>query len=243
MNELSREACELVYAGREAFRPNDADRARVLAAITGAATLTVGSVAAASSSKVSMSALSGAFRVAHLARVLAITVPVAVGGGYFWHSASQSSAQAPSAAAISRPVAVVAPQKNDAPPVSVSLSESETTQQAPSAPVASAAPDRGASPATEAAKPGNQIRQEVALLSRAQRELSSGHAQEALEALSEHAVRFPRGALAEERIATRARALCALNRRQEGEAELRRMERLNAGSAYLARAREACGAR
>jgi predicted Zn-dependent protease len=95
----------------------------------------------------------------------------------------------------------------------------------------------------EAAKPGNEIRQEVALLSKAQAALSRGRPQEALEALAEHAARFPRGVLTEERAATRARTLCALGRRQEAEAELKRIERLNPTSAYLARARESCGSR
>jgi tetratricopeptide (TPR) repeat protein len=104
-----------------------------------------------------------------------------------------------------------------------------------------AVPERSGSLVAEAAKPGNGIRQEVALLSKAQAALSRGRPQEALDALSEHATRFPRGALTEERAATRARTLCALGRRQEAEAELKRIEKLNPASAYLARARESCG--
>jgi tetratricopeptide (TPR) repeat protein len=111
----------------------------------------------------------------------------------------------------------------------------------PSEPSPPVAPERSAPLAGEAAKPGNEIRQEVLLLSKAQAALSRGRPQEALDALSEHAVRFPRGALTEERAATRARTLCALGRRQEAEAELKRIERLNPASAYLARARESCG--
>ena len=93
----------------------------------------------------------------------------------------------------------------------------------------------------EPSSPGKEIRQEVALLSKAQAALSRGRPQEALEALSEHAQRFPRGVLTEERAATRARTLCALGRTQEAAAELKRVERLNPTSAYLARARESCG--
>jgi len=239
MNDLSREACELVYAGREAFRPTEADRARILAAVTGAATLTVTGVAAASTTKLSFAALPGIFRAVHLARLLAITVPVAMGGGYFWHSRNPSSAPVSNAvvAPQPQPAKLVAPT-NQAPPV---VEDARTVEEVASVPATGTSPERSVSPAGEPAKPGNQMRQEVALLSKAQRELSSGHAQEALEALGEHAVRFPRGALAEERVATRARALCALNRRREAEAELKRMERLNPDSAYLARAREACG--
>jgi len=241
MNDLSREACELVYAGREAFRPTEADRARILAAVTGAATLTVTGVAAASTTKLSFAALPGIFRAVHLARLLAITVPVAVGGGYFWHSKTQSSA--PVANAVVAPQPQRQPARLVAPPsqAPANVENAGAVEEVASVPATGASPERSVSPAVEPAKPGNQMRQEVALLSKAQRELSSGHAQEALEALGEHAVRFPRGALAEERVATRARALCALNRRREAEAELKRMERLNPDSAYLARAREACG--
>jgi hypothetical protein len=110
-------------------------------------------------------------------------------------------------------------------------------------PSARVSPERSGSPVGEPSKPGHEVRQEVALLSRAQAALSRGRPQEALEALSEHALRFPRGVLAEERGATRARTLCALGRRQEAEAELKRVERLNPPSAYLARAREACESR
>ena len=122
------------------------------------------------------------------------------------------------------------------------VAEPEVVEQ-PSEPTPPVAPERGGSFVGEAAKPGNEIRQEVALLSKAQAALSRGRPQEALEALSEHATRFPRGALTEERAATRARTLCALGRNQEAEAELKRIEKLNPASAYLARARESCGLR
>jgi hypothetical protein len=106
-----------------------------------------------------------------------------------------------------------------------------------------ALPERSASPAPDAPKPANEIREEVALLSKAQAALSRGRPQAALDALSQHAQRFPRGVLTEERAATKARTLCALGRRQEAEVELKRIEKLNPTSAYLARARESCGSR
>jgi tetratricopeptide (TPR) repeat protein len=238
MNEMSREASELVDAGREAFRPTEADRARLIAAVTGAATLSVGVAAAAGAQR----SLSGIFSVVHAARVLAIVVPVAAAGSYWWHSTGPSPAPVQTALAINQPPAILAPQPA-APPVQATEGDDEDEDTAPpSQPSAPLASERGA-PVEEASKPGNEIRQEVALLSKAQAALSRGRLQEALEALSEHAARFPRGALSEERTATRARTLCALGRRQEAEAELKRMEKLNPASAYLARARESCGSR
>jgi len=233
MKEMSYEACQLVDAGREAFRPTEADRARLMTAITGAATLSVGIAAAAGAQR----SLGGLLGAAHATRLLAIALPLTAAGAYFWHTNGQSPAEVQAPPAFSQPAAVVAPVR--AVPA-VPEAEAEEPSSEPNAPVP---PERVGSSPAEAVKPGNEIRQEVALLSKAQAALSRGRPQEALEALSEHAARFPRGALTEERAATRARTLCALGRRQEAEAELKRIERLNPSSAYLARARESCGSR
>jgi tetratricopeptide (TPR) repeat protein len=183
--------------------------------------------------------LGGILSMAHATRLLAIALPLTAAGAYFWHANGQSPAEVPPPAAFSQPPAVVAPTRA-VPAVPVTEAEAEARPSEPTTPVS---PERSASSVGEAAKPGNEIRQEVALLSKAQAALSRGRPQEALEALAEHAARFPRGALTEERAATRARTLCALGRKQEAEAELKRIERLNPASAYLARARESCGSR
>lgn len=231
MKELSPEASELVYAGREAFRPNEVDRARVLTAITGAATL-AGGAAMAGSAELS-AGLRGLSRLARLWRLSVVTVPMVVGGALVWRAAAHHD-EPGDVAAVVRPALVRTP--SEAPPVTTPVEEAPVIT-APSAVV----PERPAAPVVDSAKPAAQISLEVALLSRAQAELSRGRAQPALEALNEHARRFPRGALTEERMATRARALCALGRNAEAQAELQRVERLNRSSAYLARAREACG--
>jgi hypothetical protein len=225
VRELSREAGELLGAGRHAFRPSDADRARVLAAITGAATL-AGGAAVASAAKLSWSGY-------RWAQVLAVALPVVAGGVYLGGHAIGSAVTSVSAPAVSPPVKV---SRVGAPPAEAA----RPTLQPPSEPTV-AVPSGRAVPLSEASsKPGPQIGQEVALLSKAQAELSGGRANLALLALAEHAQRFPRGALAEERMATRGRALCALGRMAEAEAELNRVEKRNPGSAYLPRAREAC---
>jgi len=234
MKEMSREANQLIHAGREAFHPTQADRARLMAALTGAATLSVG-VAAAAGAQRSLSAI---FGVSHAARLLAIALPLAAGGTYWWHASAQSPARPQLTLPVNRPLAVITPT----PAPSVAHEEAEAQAVEPLR-EPSASPERSASPVGESSKPGVEIRQEVALLSKAQAALSRGRPQEALEALSEHAARFPRGVLTEERAATRARTLCALGRRQEADVELKRMERLNPASAYLARARESCKSR
>ena len=234
MKELSQESSRLICAGREAFRPSVADRARLMAALTGAATLSAG-VAAAAGAERSLSAIFGA---SHAARLLAIALPVAAAGGFCWHVIGQPPVRVQMALPDNRPAVVAAP----APAPAVVKVEDQAVEPS-SEPSASAAPGRSASPVGEVPKPGIEIRQEVALLSKAQAALSRGRPQEALAALAEHAARFPQGALAEERAATRARTLCALGRTREAEAELKRMAKLNPASAYLARARESCKSR
>jgi hypothetical protein len=233
MKEMSYEACQLVDAGREAFRPAESDRARLMAAITGAATLSVGMAAAAGAQR----SFGGILSVAHATRLLAVALPLTAAGAYFWHVTGESPVRTQRPALVAPPPAVVA-AKRVVPPVPVPEADAVEPPSAPSPPVA---PGRSGTLVGETSKPGNEIRQEVALLSKAQAALSRGRPQEALEALAEHAARFPRGALTEERSATRARTLCALGRRQEAEAELKRIEKLNPTSAYLARARESCG--
>jgi hypothetical protein len=236
MKEMSREASQLIHAGREAFHPTEADRARLMAALTGAATLSVGAAAAAA-----QRSSSAIFGVSHAARLLAIALPVAAAGSYWWHASVQPPAQQQLTLPVNRPPSITAP--TPAPAAAQQAEAEDQALQPPSEPGASVSPERSGSPAAESLKPGVEIRQEVALLSKAQAALSRGRPQEALQALAEHAARFPRGVLIEERAATRARTLCALGRTQEAEVELKRMERHNPASAYLARARESCKSR
>lgn len=238
MKPMGFEANQLIAAGRQAFRPTEADKSRLMAALVGTAALSVGAAAAANATQRS---LSGIFSVAPVARVLAVALPLAAAGVYGWHAAAESAAPVQPAARVTNQPTVA--RMSAPPPVQAPEAEPEELTVAPpiepSAPVTPVTPER-TSAAVEA-KRGVEIRQEVALLSSAQAALSRGRPKEALEALSEHAARFPRGMLVEESAATRARTLCALGRRREAEKELKRIEKRNPGSAYLARARESCG--
>jgi hypothetical protein len=69
----------------------------------------------------------------------------------------------------------------------------------------------------------------------------AGRAGDALATLGEHERRFPGGALAEERLAARVQALCALRRVNEARADLARLARTYPGSAHFDRARRFCG--
>lgn len=93
-----------------------------------------------------------------------------------------------------------------------------------------------------AASTADTLRAERALLTAARAALDADDPAAALAALDRHAARFPTGILAEERTATRVRALCAAGRRADADAArdafLARWPR----SVHEARVRAACQA-
>jgi outer membrane protein assembly factor BamD (BamD/ComL family) len=103
--------------------------------------------------------------------------------------------------------------------------------------------ERPAQAAHASLSPGapDSLPEEVRLLSKAEQQLSAGRADDALRTLGEHERRFPGGVLAEERLAARVQALCALGRVTEARADLARLARAYPQSPHLDRARKFCG--
>jgi hypothetical protein len=78
------------------------------------------------------------------------------------------------------------------------------------------------------------------LLAEARAALRDGDPQRALRLTEQHAQRFGEGALAEEALAARILALCALGRREQGRAGVAALERMAPNSPQLGRVRTAC---
>lgn len=205
MTGLDPNARALVEAGRRALRGTAEDRARIEAALR---------------ARLGVDALPPDGTVTQVAatswQVVAATAIglVALAGVAFL--ALRPAPDAP--AKETRP----APQLPAAePPV-------ETRQAVPAAepeqvaPQPDPAPTPAPPPAASSRSP-DVLAREVALLSRATRELRAGRAAAAVKILDEHQRRFPTGALSEERRAARAQALCQLGRVDEGRAELARL--------------------
>jgi hypothetical protein len=85
----------------------------------------------------------------------------------------------------------------------------------------------------------DRLAAEVAILSRATRDLHAGRATEALKELDEYRRKFPKGLLSEEHLAARAESLCALGRFDEAHAKL---AGLAPKSPLAARAKQFCKA-
>jgi hypothetical protein len=227
MSEPKPELASLIRAGRTAFRPEATDRDRVrqsLSRILGEGALLGGTHHAASLK-------SAAARLAVRGWILGGLGTLTVGTGVVvaahpWRAtASPASTAIPAPSAAAAPAAV--PTAEDFPaPLRV---ESAST------------PARPGVRASVASVPSDSLPEEVRLLSRAEQQLSAGHADEALRTLGEHERRFPSGALAEERLAAQVQSLCALGRVAEAKADLTKLARAHPQSPHLDRARKFCG--
>lgn len=231
MSTLGPDARALVQAGRNAARPTAADRERVLQAVQqrvaqGAA----GTAAASPAVGKSLIWPWGSLAV----------VGLAVVGGLVLFSAQGGVAPAPSAANV---VAIAAPPVEAA----VNSPNENSLNQAPVAPAELAPATPAVEPAVASkarvARPTDRLAEEVEILARAEAQLHAGRHAAALTVLDEHRRKFPKGALAQERVAARVQALCALGRVDEADRELGVLTRLSPSSPHEGRARAACAER
>jgi hypothetical protein len=220
MSNLRPDAQALVDAGREALKPASADRERIFSALQ--SHLAAGGAASGAATVAPAAATGGLSWPA----ISLLAVGLALGGGLAFHSLSGDEG-----APVSPP-----PQ-----PAGSAVPTAAATVSAAPPPVVEAAPTP-TPPASEtraqaSRRSAGRLAEEVEILSRAQTELHAGRFAGALRVLDEHAQKFPRGTLAQERVAARIQALCGAGRVTEASAEL---GRLSPGSLHEARARAAC---
>lgn len=97
-------------------------------------------------------------------------------------------------------------------------------------------------PAAQAG-PDDSLARETSLLRSARAALDAGDAERALALLGRHAQLWPEGVLAEERLATKVLALCALGRVAQARETAGELESLAPASPHLARVRSSCARR
>ncbi|MBN2574241.1 MAG: hypothetical protein JXP73_06730 [Deltaproteobacteria bacterium] len=226
MSTLSPKGQALIRAAQRAYQPTAADRERLLGQLRaqlGDAALPPDMATAASAATASSSAWP---------LISVVVVGVGILGGalfYAWpRGAGQDKMQETKAAPVAARTQAIEPIA--APPV----------EPPTGTPTAMPTPDPPALPATTAYRPKDRLAAEVAILSRATRDLRAGRPAEALKALDEYRRRFPKGLLGEEHRAARAQALCALGRFDEANAKL---AELPPQSPLAVRARQFCKAR
>jgi len=238
MSDLSPELRELVLAGKGATLPTAADSARIFEILR--ARLGEAAFASAEAGQAVAAPSSAGFVTGKLA-TLGLAGLALLGGFLFFSARSQravpsESNSAPRAAATEwAPQALAASALAPAAPQATDPTSAEVAATAGSNDGVRTEPRPIASP-----HPKDSLSEEVAILSRAETALHGGQPGLALKLLNEHERRFGNGLLAEERIAARIQALCALGRTADATAQL---AQLSPKSLHGAQARQACGPR
>lgn len=196
MLTLSPKGQALVRAGRQAAQPTAADRERVLSQLR--ARLGDAALPADLGTATSGAAASGS----SLPLLSALVVGVGILGGALFYAGPHRAAHDRPQPTVTMPVAS---------PATMSQPVVPPTEEATGA-VAAAPAVAPAAPAASGGRAKDRLAAEVALLSRATRDLRAGRPAEALKALDEYRRKFPKGLLKDEYGAASAQALCALER-------------------------------
>jgi len=237
MSGLSPELREFVQVSRSALRPTEADSARILEALRaqlGDAALVGAQTAQAAVASASTSFLFGKGSLMSL-------VGLAMLGGIWFFAAHNSRATLRETNAVTSVATTASASIALAPSL---ISSSTLPSPAPAASEVAAVANLGSD--GDKLRPAashhvhDRLAEEVAIIARAETALRSGHPAVALDVLNEHERKFGNGLLAEERIAARAQALCALGRTAEADAQL---TQLSPNSLHGQPSQKACGPR
>jgi hypothetical protein len=233
VSQTGRDGRSLIEAGRKAFQPTTADRERVLSALRARIPTEGGNLGGPSGPAAAPAAKGLAWFGASAAVGLAVVAAV------FVSRTPDETPPAPSASVARLGVPAVETTTLRPPAGNVA----PQAAPAPTATIGSMAAATPSSVRIPAARPSSdRLAEEVAILSRAESERHAGRLASALTVLEEHRRKFPRGSLAQERMAARIRVLCGLGRVSEAEAELSTLRRASPSSLHL-RARAACAAK
>jgi hypothetical protein len=247
-DELNSDARQLVDLAREARTPGDQDKLRIAErlAIPLAAGVIAGSAASAA-------------KAAGTAEVVSAGAGKAA-GGLLGGSGFLSSAGAKIAAVIAvvgvGTAAVVGnldtqPVKAPAPPLTAPAAPAPAAAAAPvvieEIPAAPAATTQQPKPPTSpppvhSTTPAHELAQEAALLHEAQAAWRAGQSAQALQLANQHAQRFPRSQLADERDVLRVLSLCKLGQVQSAKQMGARLLRKAKGSPWYQSVADSCAA-
>jgi hypothetical protein len=150
---------------------------------------------------------------------------------------ARSGVTPPDGASQRAATAAAAPAPGRTPDPAAATLGAEAEQQAADAP---RAPEEETVAALAPAPVNDSLAGELALLRRARSALDRRDADAALALAKQHAARYPRGTLRQERLATQVLALCGLRRTEEARVLARELERVAPRSPHLMRIRASC---
>lgn len=255
MKPLGREATDLIAAARRGepkMTPTSraASRAKILArvgATAAAAGIAAGATTAAATTAGAIGATAPVAATVGVSLVAKIGIAVVVVAGSITGVVAISrSAKAPdvvaaSTATVAPKADVVAPSVPKEEPRPAEATATPTAEASPTPTASAVAPVKSSPIAASPSASVDPLTSENELIARAQQALASGQPGQALAALDEHARRFPTGALAYEREAARAVALCRAGRTSEGRAAAAPFVAHDPDSPIAQRIKSACG--
>lgn len=211
MTDMSTQLRSLVTAAKAANLPSEAARMRVLQALETqlghSAILEQGST---------IGAATGPTSIVKVAALSAVGIALLGGAAWLqWGTAKEPSTQPVQAPAA--PSAAAQPAASGNPIASV------TVDDLPLATATEPKPNAHGISINGRGRNRDRLAEEVAVISRAQGEITASRLDSALRLLDEHERKFPNGILTEERIAARVQALCALGRTTEATTQLNRL--------------------
>jgi hypothetical protein len=249
-DELNSDARRLVDLAREARTPGDHDKLRIAErlAIPLAAGVIAGSAASAAKAAgaaevagtgagnaAGASVLSGSGLLSSVGAKIAAVIAVAGLGTAVVVGNLETQPAAPNAPRATSPAAA-APALQPAPAVMEEVpAEPAPIASAPKPPVVSA-------PAVHSTTPAHELAQEAALLHEAQSAWRAGQSAQALQLANQHAQRFPRSQLADERDVLRVLSLCKLGQAQAAKQVGTRLLRKAKGSPWYPSVADSCAA-
>jgi hypothetical protein len=260
MSDLSPEAEELLRQARRAFSPSE-DQLHVvrsaLKAQIGASLNTPASSASVAGGFGAPALGAAGWSAGHTALAAVVIGAIGAGALAMWPSTSRppGSATAPAELVAQPQPASGLTEAEEAEPSAASTPPTLNPEPAAQEPASSdRSSERGAPPALRGAararaKPEavpaaagatDSLAEEVHMLRQARSALDRGDAAHALKLLDAHEMRFRRGTLHEERLATRVQALCTLGLVDRARAVARELERAAPRSPHLARVRASC---
>lgn len=238
-DDLNPDARQLVELARQARTPGEADKLRIAErlAVPLAASAAVGGATAAAKaagSKAVGASLLGSWgvKLAALVVVGATATAVVVSRG---SSSSGSKASTPGPVFAPGPATQVVPPAPAAEPAPVS------PEALPEQAVEPVAPQKSAALAPHAPK-ADELMEEAALLHQAQSAWRAGQSAEALKLANQHAQRFPRSQLANERDVLRVLSLCKLGQKSAAKQVGARLLKSAKGSPWYQSVADSCAA-
>jgi hypothetical protein len=224
MTYLTSRGRDLVQAGRQACQPTYADRTR----IQGVLMAKLGGEALPPDPGLAATAVAAGRSLWPIVSIVVVSLGI-VGGAYLLANHSRTQESSPEPVAMNRLTAEPGLTEKPLAPIDENP-----------APVKSTPAVVALIPAPPLRPAQDRLAAEVALLSRATRDLRAGRASEALKALDEYRRKFPKGLLDVEQRTARAQVLCALGRFQEADTKI---AELDPRSPSTARAKQYCDGR